>query len=104
MTKELIPTLISDLASASLSNLTRSPELLALTALDANLFSVINLLETDLPYLGQWPASVLPERYDYDDYIAEAILMHAQILRKNLAAYYLILRDRQKLEDQEIIF
>ena len=104
MNEEFIPTLMADLTSVSWNRIKNSPELLALTALDANLFSTINMLKSSLPYLGYDPETVFPTFYGTDDHIAESILNHAQILRRNIAAYYLILRDREEEDCEEIMF
>ncbi len=106
MHEQFIPTLISDLTSIPWRNLKNSPELLAITALDANLFSTINILKSTFPYLGEDPESMFPEDYSRDDHIAESIISHSQILRRNLAAYYLFMRDRgfETYEEEEVHF
>jgi hypothetical protein len=106
MHEEFIPTLLSDLTSIPWRRIKNSPELLAITALDANLFSTINILKSNFPYLGEDADSVFPEYYTKDDHIAELIISHSQILRRSLAAYYLYMRDRgfEKCEDEEISF
>lgn len=108
MHEEFIPTLLSDLTSYTWGNVKNSPELLAITALDANLFSTINILKSYFPYLGQDPDSVFPQEYSKDDQIAESIINHSLILRRNLAAYYIFIRERSFEkpidEDEDIPF
>lgn len=69
-----------------------APELPTLAALDALLLAAINLLEFQTPSLG-WDIQHRPhEPLSPDESIAEAIHILAKALRKNLVAYYAVIR------------
>jgi hypothetical protein len=88
------PSLLNAAESISSQELERAPELTTFAALDANLLATTRLIQTNMPYIGNLEEMFLDLPYSINDNIAESILVLAKALRKNLAAYYLVMREK----------
>lgn len=88
------PSLLKDAENMSAQEIARAPELTTFTALDANLLATTRMIQTNMPYIGNMEETFFDWPHSVEDNIAESILVLAKALRKNLAAYYLVMKDK----------
>lgn len=85
---KLFPTLVTAAEDLTGDELGFAPELSTLAALDASLLAATTVLKTGHPGPRRYYPSWDPRGINVDEHLAEAIIILAQALRSNLAAYY----------------
>jgi hypothetical protein len=87
-TVKLFPTLVTVAEDLTGDELIFAPELSTLAALDASLLATTTILKTSYPGPQEFHCSRDRLQISVDEHLAETILILAQALRSNLAAYY----------------
>lgn len=96
MDEKAFPSLIHSVETFTQEDLFIAPELSTLIALDASLFAAINHLELQNPYRESFYNN--PRRVTIEGHIADSICILANVLRKNLSAYYAAMRQTEEEE------